>query len=72
MNEIDWKNLSFGYMKTDYNVRIYYRDGKIVAGMERFVSSVLRRMRLVCNLPVMAFLCPSCLQRLLSRRSRKW
>ena len=28
MNEIDWKNLSFGYMKTDYNVRIYYRDGK--------------------------------------------
>lgn len=28
MNEIDWKNLSFGYMKTDYNVRIYYRDDK--------------------------------------------
>jgi len=28
MNEIDWKNLSFGYMKTDYNVRIYYRNGK--------------------------------------------
>ena len=28
MNEIDWKNLSFVYMKTDYNVRIYYRNGK--------------------------------------------
>ena len=28
MQEIDWKNLSFGYMKTDYNVRLYYRDGK--------------------------------------------
>ncbi len=28
MNEIDWKNLSFGYMKTDYNVRMYYRNGK--------------------------------------------
>jgi branched-chain amino acid aminotransferase len=26
--EIDWKNLPFGYMKTDYNVRCYYRDGK--------------------------------------------
>ena len=28
MQEIDWKNLSFGYIKTDYNVRVYYRDGK--------------------------------------------
>ena len=26
--QIDWKNLSFGYMKTDYNVRCYYRNGK--------------------------------------------
>ena len=25
---IDWKNLPFGYMKTDYNVRTYYRNGK--------------------------------------------
>ncbi len=25
---IDWKNLPFGYIKTDYNVRCYYRDGK--------------------------------------------
>ena len=28
MKEFDWANLSFGYMKTDYNVRCYYRDGK--------------------------------------------
>lgn len=27
MNNIDWKNLSFGYIKTDYNVRCYYRNG---------------------------------------------
>lgn len=26
--EIDWANLSFGYMPTDYNVRCTYRDGK--------------------------------------------
>ena len=26
--EIDWKNLPFGYLKTDYNVRCYYRNGK--------------------------------------------
>lgn len=25
---IDWKNLPFGYFKTDYNVRCYNRDGK--------------------------------------------
>ena len=28
MEKIDWKNLSFGYIKTDYNVRCYFRDGK--------------------------------------------
>ncbi|WP_071147256.1 branched-chain amino acid aminotransferase [Bacteroides ihuae] len=27
MKEIDWSNLSFGYIKTDYNVRINFRDG---------------------------------------------
>ncbi len=26
MQEIDWVNLSFGYMKTDYNVRINFRN----------------------------------------------
>ena len=28
MENADWKNLGFGYCKTDYNVRCYYRDGK--------------------------------------------
>jgi branched-chain amino acid aminotransferase len=28
MNPIDWKNLPFGYFKTDYNLRSYYREGK--------------------------------------------
>lgn len=28
MNNIDWSNLSFGYIDTDYNVRCYYRNGK--------------------------------------------
>ncbi|HPY80446.1 MAG TPA: branched-chain amino acid aminotransferase [Bacteroidales bacterium] len=28
MKNIDWKNLSFGYVKTDYNVRCYYRNGE--------------------------------------------
>ncbi|HBS85725.1 MAG: branched chain amino acid aminotransferase [Bacteroidetes bacterium GWF2_38_335] len=28
MENIDWKSLPFGYMKTDYNVRCYYRNGK--------------------------------------------
>jgi branched-chain amino acid aminotransferase len=28
MENIDWKNLPFGYFKTDYNVRCYYRNGK--------------------------------------------
>lgn len=27
MVELDWKNLSFGYVKTDFNVRSYFRDG---------------------------------------------
>ena len=28
MENIDWGKLSFGYMKTNYNVRCYYRNGK--------------------------------------------
>ena len=28
MSEIDWKNLVFGYLPTDYNVRCSYSDGK--------------------------------------------
>jgi len=28
MKNIDWSSLGFGYVKTDYNVRCYFRDGK--------------------------------------------
>lgn len=28
MKDLDWGKLTFGYMKTDYNVRCYYHDGK--------------------------------------------
>ena len=28
MDSIDWKNLSFGYSKTDYNVRSWYKNGQ--------------------------------------------
>ena len=28
MESIDWKNLNFGYSKTDFNVRSWYRNGK--------------------------------------------
>lgn len=28
MEQLDWKNLPFGYIKTDYNIRCHYRNGK--------------------------------------------
>lgn len=28
MEQFDWKNLPFGYIKTDYNIRCHYRNGK--------------------------------------------
>lgn len=28
MEQINWSSLGFGYLKTDYNVRCYYRNGK--------------------------------------------
>jgi branched-chain amino acid aminotransferase len=28
MNQIEWSNLPFGYQKTDYNLRSYYREGE--------------------------------------------
>lgn len=28
MKNMNWSDLSFGYLKTDYNIRCYYRDGK--------------------------------------------
>ena len=32
MKNLDWSQLSFGYTKTDYNVRCYYKDGKWSSG----------------------------------------
>ena len=28
MESINWSNLSFGYMKTDYNVRTHFSNGE--------------------------------------------
>ena len=28
MDSIDWKSLNFGYSKTDYNVRCWYKNGQ--------------------------------------------
>ena len=28
MEDIDWKNVGFGYRKTDYNIRCYWRNGE--------------------------------------------
>ncbi|HCF81650.1 MAG TPA: branched chain amino acid aminotransferase, partial [Porphyromonadaceae bacterium] len=28
MDTINWADLSFGYMKTDFNIRTYFKDGK--------------------------------------------
>ena len=28
MENLDWKNLPFGYLKTDYNIRCHFRNGK--------------------------------------------
>jgi branched-chain amino acid aminotransferase len=29
---LDWANLPFGYIKTDYNIRYYFKDGKWSSG----------------------------------------
>ena len=58
MKELDWANLPFGYMKTDYNVRIYYRDGKwgeLEVCSERYVCSVRRRTPPACSLRAGAY-----------------
>ncbi|NVN94393.1 MAG: branched-chain amino acid aminotransferase [Bacteroidetes bacterium] len=40
-NNIDWKNLPFGYFKTDYNIRCYYRNnewGKLEISSSEYVN----------------------------------
>lgn len=48
MNAIDWSNLSFGYMKTDYNVRSYYKDGKWGTPTETTSESIDIHMAATC------------------------
>lgn len=39
--KLDWKNLPFGYLKTDYNIRTYYKNGewgKIEASSFEFID----------------------------------
>lgn len=31
-SNLDWQNLPFGYVKTDYNIRYFYKDGKWSGG----------------------------------------
>ena len=69
MKNLDWANLSFGYMPTDYNVRCYYRDGKwgevevcsdeylklhIAATTAKCACSVSKTMRHACRAPAEA------------------
>ena len=48
MNQIDWSNLSFGYMKTDYNVRCSYKDGKWSEPQETTSEEVSVHMAATC------------------------
>lgn len=48
MSTIDWANLSFGYMKTDYNVRSYYKDGKWSAPQETTSEEITMHMAATC------------------------
>lgn len=48
MDAIDWSNLSFGYMKTDYNVRSYFKDGKWSTPTETTSESIDLHMAATC------------------------
>ncbi|MDK2852355.1 MAG: branched-chain amino acid aminotransferase [Proteiniphilum sp.] len=48
MEKIDWSNLSFGYMKTDYNVRSYYRDGEWSAPQLETSEEISLHMAATC------------------------
>ncbi|MDU1905504.1 MAG: branched-chain amino acid aminotransferase [Dysgonomonas sp.] len=48
METIDWKNLSFGYMKTDYNVRSHFKDGKWSEPKETSSESIELHMAATC------------------------
>jgi len=48
METIDWKNLSFGYMKTDYNVRSSFKDSKWSEPKETSSESIELHMAATC------------------------
>ncbi|MEN9920022.1 MAG: hypothetical protein RL662_2458 [Bacteroidota bacterium] len=48
MDTIDWKNLAFGYLKTDYNVRSYFKDGKWSAPQETTSETIELHMASTC------------------------
>lgn len=48
MDSIDWANLSFGYRKTDYNVRSYYKDGKWSTPTETTSEEINIHMAATC------------------------
>jgi len=48
MNTLDWGNLSFGYIKTDYNVRSYYKDGKWSTPQETTSEEITMHMAATC------------------------
>lgn len=48
MEAIDWKNLSFGYIKTDYNVRSSFKDGKWSVPQETTSERIDLHMAATC------------------------
>lgn len=48
MDTIDWSNLSFGYIKTDFNVRSYFKDGKWSAPEESTSETLNLHMAATC------------------------
>ena len=58
MKEIDWENIGFGYIPTDYNVRCAYRDGKW--GEIEITSSTIINMSIAAtclHYPTLAAMC---------------
>lgn len=48
MDTIDWGNLSFGYIKTDFNVRSYFKDGKWSSPTETTSENIDIHMAATC------------------------
>lgn len=48
MDTIDWENLSFGYLKTDYNVRSYFKNGNWSEPKETTSESIELHMASTC------------------------